>query len=110
MAPSVTLRVLLGLADQPAPLRDSVLIMIDCQDTYRHGVMQLEGAEPALAEATRLLARARGEGVPVFHRGVPYVARLFTGLRRPRHGVRDGDCCDVQRELGGVTGDERARP
>jgi len=67
MAPSVTLRTLLGLPGQPAPLRDSVLIMIDCQNTYRHGVMQLDGVEPALAEAARLLARAREAGIPVIH-------------------------------------------
>jgi nicotinamidase-related amidase len=85
MSPSVTLRALLGLADQPAPLRDSVLIMIDCQDTYRHGVMQLEGVEPALAEAARLLSRARAAGIPVFHimhdagAGSPYDVKAAIG-------------------------------
>ena len=50
--------------------------MIDCQNTYRRGVMQLEGAEDAFAEAARLLARA--SGIPVFHimhdagQGSPY--------------------------------------
>ena len=63
----VTLRGLLGLGDEPAVLPDSALIMIDCQNTYRHGVMQLDGAEDAVAEAARLLARARVSGVPVFH-------------------------------------------
>jgi nicotinamidase-related amidase len=52
--------------------------MIDCQNTYRRGVMQLEGAEDAFAEAARLLARARASGIPVFHvmhdagQGSPY--------------------------------------
>ena len=32
--------------------------MIDCQNTYRRGVMQLEGAEDAITEAARMLARA----------------------------------------------------
>ena len=32
--------------------------MIDCQNTYRQGIMRLEGVEAALAEAARLLARA----------------------------------------------------
>ena len=74
----VTLRGLLGLGDEPAALRDSALIMIDCQNTYRRGVMQLEGAEDAFAEAARLLARARASGIPVFHvmhdagQGSPY--------------------------------------
>ena len=67
MSSHVTLRGLLGLGDEPAVLPDSALIMIDCQNTYRHGVMQLDGAEDAFAEAARLLARARASGVPVFH-------------------------------------------
>ncbi|MCI3278294.1 cysteine hydrolase family protein [Streptomyces cylindrosporus] len=67
MSPSVTLRGLLGLSDRPAALRDSVLLMIDCQNTYRQGVMRLDGVEEALAEAARLLARARARGVPVVH-------------------------------------------
>ena len=45
MSSQVTLRGLLGLGDGPAALQDSALIMIDCQNTYRRGVMQLEGAE-----------------------------------------------------------------
>jgi nicotinamidase-related amidase len=67
MSSHVTLRGLLGLGDEPAALPDSALIMIDCQNTYRRGVMQLDGAEDACAEAARLLARARARGVPVFH-------------------------------------------
>ena len=67
MSSQVTLRGLLGLGDEPAALRDSALIMIDCQNTYRRGVMRLDGAEDAFAEAARLLARARASGVPVFH-------------------------------------------
>jgi nicotinamidase-related amidase len=78
MSSYVTLRGLLGLGNEPTALRDSALIMIDCQNTYRRGVMQLEGAEDAFAEAARLLARARASGVPVFHvmhdagQGSPY--------------------------------------
>ena len=78
MSSHVTLRGLMGLGDGPAPLQDSALIMIDCQNTYRRGVMQLEGAEDAFAEAARMLARARAAGIPVFHimhdagQGSPY--------------------------------------
>ena len=39
MSSHVTLRELLGLGDAPAALRDSALIMIDCQNTCRRGVM-----------------------------------------------------------------------
>lgn len=64
---SPTLRSLLQLPTEPAPLSKSALILIDCQQTYREGVMQLEGVEPALAECSRLLARARAAGTPVIH-------------------------------------------
>ncbi len=66
MAPK-TLRDVSGLGTQPPALRDAALVMIDCQNTYREGVMQLAGVEAALAEARRLLERARAAGVPVFH-------------------------------------------
>jgi nicotinamidase-related amidase len=78
MSSNVTLRGLLGLDDTPAGLQDSALVMIDCQNTYRRGVMQLRGAEDAIAEAARMLVRARAAGIPVFHimhdagQGSPY--------------------------------------
>lgn len=76
-----TLRELMGLGDAPAPLGQSTLIMIDCQNTYRRGVMQLEGVEDALAEAAQLLARARAAGIPVFHimhdAGEPVIVKNF---------------------------------
>lgn len=62
-----TIREIAGLPDSPAPLSDSVLIMIDCQNTYRDGVMQLEGVERALENAAKLLERAREAQIPVFH-------------------------------------------
>ena len=67
MFPSLTLRRLLALPEHPAPLHDSVLLMIDLQNTYRHGVMHLDGVEPAVAEAARLLGRARAAHTPVIH-------------------------------------------
>jgi nicotinamidase-related amidase len=81
----VTLRDLMGLGDVPAAFGQSTLIMIDCQNTYRHGVMQLDGVEDALAEAARLLARAREAGIPIFHimhdagEGSPYDVRAEIG-------------------------------
>ena len=62
-----TIRELAGLPDQPASLSESALIMIDCQNTYREGVMQLEGVEESLLNARRLLTRAREAGMPIFH-------------------------------------------
>lgn len=62
-----TLRSLLALPDTPAPLSQSALVLIDCQNTYREGIMQLEGVEAALAECAKLLKRARDAGAPVIH-------------------------------------------
>jgi nicotinamidase-related amidase len=83
-----TLRELMGLGDAPAPLGQSTLIMIDCQNTYRQGVMQLDGVEDALAEAARLLARARAAGIPVFH---------------IMHDAGEGSPYDVHAEIGQIS-------
>ena len=64
---SPALRDLVGLGQEPAQLQGSALIMIDLQNTYRQGVMQLSGVEPAIAEAAKLLEMARDLKVPVFH-------------------------------------------
>lgn len=64
---SETLRVLAGLPGQPAPLSESTLVLIDCQNTYTKGVMELEGVQPALDQAAELLDRARTAGIPVIH-------------------------------------------
>src|SRR5690554_1564587 len=62
-----SLREVVGLSLTPSALTQSALILVDCQNTYRQGVMKLEGVEEALAEAARLLDMARDEGVPVIH-------------------------------------------
>jgi nicotinamidase-related amidase len=62
-----TLRSLLALPDTPASLAKSALVLIDCQNTYRDGIMQLEGVEPALLQCAKLLARAREAGAPIIH-------------------------------------------
>ena len=64
---STTLREIVGLGQQAAPLKDSAVIMIDCQNTYRSGIMQLTGVEEALQEAQKLLQMARALKIPVFH-------------------------------------------
>lgn len=80
-----TLRSLLALPDTPAPLSKSALVLIDCQNTYREGIMQLEGVEPALAECAKLLKRARDAGAPVIHiqhdagPGTPYDTKAPIG-------------------------------
>lgn len=85
MSDLVTLRGLSGLSPEAASLRSSALVMVDLQNTYREGVMRLEGVEPALREAAALLARARDAGIPIFHiqhdagPGSPYDVRAPIG-------------------------------
>ena len=73
-----TLRTLTGMDPNPAPISMSALVLIDCQQTYREGVMQLENVEPALQEVAALLKRFRDAGRPVIHimhdagAGTPY--------------------------------------
>ena len=64
---SPTLRTLTGMDPNPSPISDSALVLIDCQQTYREGVMELVDVEPALKEAATLLKRFREAGRPVIH-------------------------------------------
>lgn len=98
MAASTTLREVSGLSDKPASVSSSALILIDCQNTYRQGVMQLEGVEEALKECRSLLERYRSVGRPVVHiqhdagPGSPYDVRAEIGaiadLVAPQAGER----------------------
>lgn len=82
---STTLRQIAGLPAAPARLSESALVIVDAQNTYRRGVMQLVGVEPALDECARLLARARVLKTPVIHiqhdsgPGSPYDVRAEIG-------------------------------
>lgn len=67
MADVTTLRAVTGMSPQPASLKESALLMIDLQNTYRDGMMRLTGVEPAILEARGLLERAREAGIPIFH-------------------------------------------
>ncbi|MDX1875527.1 cysteine hydrolase family protein [Mycolicibacterium sp. 120266] len=62
-----TLRELASLPAAPAPLTESTLVLIDCQNTYTQGVMELDGVQAALDETALLLERARTAGIPVIH-------------------------------------------
>ena len=85
---SQTLREIAGLGQQPADLRDSALIMIDLQNTYRRGVMQLTGVEEAILEAKKLLEIARDLKIPVLH---------------VRHDSGEGSPYDVRAEIGAIS-------
>ncbi|TGD84013.1 cysteine hydrolase [Mycolicibacterium sp. CH28] len=67
MSELTTLRAMAGLPLQPASLAASALVLIDCQNTYTRGVMELEGVQAALQEAAILLDSARSAGIPVIH-------------------------------------------
>ena len=67
MTASKTIREIAGLGHTPTTIGKSALILIDCQNTYREGVMKLEGVEPALIECQNLLNRFRNAGRPVIH-------------------------------------------
>ena len=85
MPEPTTLRDLSGMPATPASLADSTLIMIDCQNTYTRGVMELDGVGAALGEAAALLQRARSAGIPIVHiqhdsgEGSPYDIRAEIG-------------------------------
>ncbi|CAO3433096.1 cysteine hydrolase family protein [Azospirillum argentinense] len=67
---SATPKTLLALAGAPAtpsPLDSAALLLIDAQREYTEGALPLVGVEAAVAEAARLLERARKAGTPVFH-------------------------------------------
>ncbi|MBT2450227.1 isochorismatase family protein [Streptomyces sp. ISL-43] len=66
-AASPTLREVFGLDSRLPELADTTLVMIDFQNTYTTGVMELDGVREALAAGARLLAAARAAGVPVVH-------------------------------------------
>lgn len=94
---SKTLRDIVGLGQQPGQLQDSALIMIDLQNTYRKGVMQLVGVEQAIAEAQKLLEMARDLKVPVIHirhdagAGTPYDVRAEIGAISDEVAPIDGE-------------------
>ncbi|GAA4840196.1 isochorismatase family protein [Kitasatospora terrestris] len=97
MTVSTTLRDLSGLDNRPPRLADATLVLIDYQNTYRGGVMALDGAEAALAAGARLLAAARTAGIPVVHvvndggEGTPYDVRAEIGAISTEVAPLDGE-------------------
>jgi nicotinamidase-related amidase len=97
MTENTTLRQLSGMADQPAAMAESALIMIDCQNTYTQGVLELDGVQAALEQAAVLLDRARSARIPIFHvmhdagPGSPYDVRAHIGRIVDLVAPRDGE-------------------
>ncbi|WP_438971001.1 cysteine hydrolase family protein [Methylophaga sp.] len=94
---TTTLRDIVGLGHEPSGLLESALIMIDLQNTYREGVMQLEGVEEALLRAKVLLNLARDKSIPVFHiqhdggEGSPYDLNTDLGAISDEVAPQDGE-------------------
>lgn len=69
-----TLFQLTGRSHAPATLGNATLLIIDAQEEYRSGVLQLPGLDAALLEIAKLLCAARHTGasiVHVKHLGIP---------------------------------------
>jgi nicotinamidase-related amidase len=92
-----TLRELNGFDQAPAKLAESTLILIDFQNTYTQGVMELDGWEKSLDATAQLLARAREAGTKVVHvindggEGTPYDIRAEIGHIHPKVAPLDGE-------------------
>jgi nicotinamidase-related amidase len=97
MVMSATLRALAGLPVEPVSLAESALIMIDCQNTYTRGPMELVGVQAALDQAAELLDRARSAGIPIVHiqhddgEGSLYDVRGESGAIVDRVAPREGE-------------------
>ncbi|MFC8510464.1 cysteine hydrolase family protein [Streptomyces sp. NPDC057411] len=100
--PRTTLRELNGFDETPASLADATLLLIDYQNTYTRGVMELDGWEAALDSAADLLARARAAGAKVVHvvndggEGTPYDIRAEIGRIHPRVAPVEGEAVVVK--------------
>lgn len=98
-----TLRELNGFDATPAALAGSTLILVDYQNTYTRGVMELDGWQDALDAAARLLDRAREAGTRVVHvindggEGTPYDIRAEIGQIHPALAPVDGETLVVKK-------------
>ena len=69
-----TLFAMAGFEPKPPRLNQAVLVLIDYQNEYRAGPLQLPGVEAAIDRAAALLAAARGADttiIHVAHKGAP---------------------------------------
>ncbi|MFD7447153.1 isochorismatase family protein [Streptomyces sp. NPDC059909] len=95
--PTTTLRELNGFDQTPASLAGATLILVDYQNTYTRGVMELEGWQAALDAAAALMARARKAGAKVVHvindggEGTPYDIRAEIGQIHPSAAPVEGE-------------------
>lgn len=87
MTPSATLRSLSGVIDSPAALATSTVVLVDFQNTYTRGEMELDGWDAALDAAADLLAKARKAGATVIH---------------VQHDGGAGSAYDIREDIGAI--------
>jgi nicotinamidase-related amidase len=110
MSMNTTLRELEGLDRTPATLAEATLILIDYQNTYTRGVMELTGWEPALDAAADLLSRARAAGTTVIHvmhdggAGSAYDVTADIGQIHPKVAPIEGESVVVKQAPGSFIG------
>ncbi|MFI9344148.1 cysteine hydrolase family protein [Streptomyces sp. NPDC052773] len=109
---TTTLRELMGFDETPASLADATLILVDYQNTYVRGVMELEGWRAALDSAAELLGRAREAGATVIHvvndggEGTPYDIRAEIGQIHPSVSPVEGESVVVKKVPDSFVGTE----
>ncbi len=95
--PTTTLRELGGFDQTPASPAAATLVLVDYQNTYTRGVLELDGWQAALEGAAVLLARARQAGAPVVHvvndggEGSLYDIRAESGAIHPAVAPAEGE-------------------
>lgn len=79
-----TLRAIAGLKDCQVDWQDAALILIDFQNEYISGSLPLGSKrENAIHNASKILAKARKTGVPIFH--VQHLASAASPVFNPTH-------------------------
>lgn len=109
---STTLRQLSDFDQTPAALANATLILVDYQNTYTTGAMELTGWRPALTAAARLLERARAAGATVIHvmhdggEGSPFDLTAEIGQIHPLVAPAEGEPVVVKTAPDGFVGTE----
>ncbi|MFE7957662.1 isochorismatase family protein [Streptomyces sp. NPDC057413] len=99
---TTTLRDLNGFDQTPASLSAATLIMVDYQNTYTRGVMELTGWQEALDAGAALLAHAREAGATILHvvndggPDTPYDIRADIGAIHPKVAPAEGEAVVVK--------------
>ncbi|MGW0996899.1 cysteine hydrolase family protein [Streptomyces sp. NPDC002520] len=110
--PTTTLRELSGFDQTPASPGAATLILVDYQNTYTRGVMELTGWRAALDSAAELLGRARESGARIIHvvndggEGTPYDIRAEIGAIHERVAPVEGEHVVVKTTPDGFAGTE----